>query len=120
MVEGTITAVLVLLAVAGAAALGERLFRAIVRVLLTTAETAAASGIAESSARRGDLTRMQEGAQVARKARAARLQSALLAVVWLLWLAVPLALELLPAGYAAAAPLWLFRDRRLLRSGEEG
>ncbi len=111
MLDTLISAAFAGLAIIGGFALGVRLFRSTGRVVLSSAELAAATGVAEASARRGDLTRMQEGRRVASEVRKVRARAAQTALLWLFWLVIPLAFELLPTGYAIAAPLWLFRGR---------
>lgn len=115
--------VFLLLAVAGAAALFLRLFRSAGRVALRAAEAAAASGIAKNSAMRGDVTRMQEGQEIERRAKAARRRATGAAAFWLLWLAVPLALGHAREAYAVAASLWLLpggRKATIQKSDETG
>jgi hypothetical protein len=101
-----VSALLWVLAVMGGAALLSRLFRSAARLALGAAEVAAASGMAESSARRGDLTRMEEGREFARRARVYRRKQGLVTTFWLLWLAVPLAVGYTAEAYAVAAALW--------------
>jgi hypothetical protein len=112
MLDGVTAAVLVGLAMLGAAALAFRLFRSVGRTVLRAAEAAAAQGLADASARRGDLTGMQEGHDRVRRARSSRRRAGLAAAVWLLWLALPLAFGALPLAYALAAPLWLVPESR--------
>ena len=113
MLEVLISAVIAGLAIAGGAALGLRLFRSTGRVILNAAELAAADGVAEAGARRGDVTRMQEGRLIQKAARAARARALRSALFWLVWLVLPLAFGYLSIAYAFAAPLWLLPDRPL-------
>lgn len=113
MIDAVVAPFLFILAVLGAAALAVRFFGAVTRVLLSTAEATAAETVARSSARRGDLTRMQQGQRVEERARGERGRALGAAIVWLLWLGVPLAFDLVPAAYAMAAPLWLIPRRRV-------
>jgi len=102
-----------LLAVAGAAALGIRLFRSLGWSVLSAAQYALAANVAENSARRGDLTRMQEGKVMEARARAARFRAMGTAAFWGIWIALPLALGVYVAeAYALAAPLWLIPTMR--------
>lgn len=102
-----------LLAVAGGLALAVRLTRTGLRLALRAAEIARASGLAEASARRGDLTGMAEGKAAARRARRQRVRDRGMALLWLGWVVIPLVLGWMPAGYALAAPLWLLPSPRV-------
>ena len=106
------SALLGLLAAVGIVGLILRLFRSVGRLALRTAELAAASGMTESSARRGDVTRMQEGREIQRRARAARRRTAVAVAVWLSWLAVPPMVGYALEAYALAATLWLLPASR--------
>lgn len=110
--DALINGLLTVLAVAGAAALVLRLARSIGRMLLASAALAAARSGGEASARRGDLTGMQEGKTSEKRARGAAATAGAASVVWILWLVVPIPLDLLPAAYAAAAALWILPGRR--------
>ena len=110
---------LALLAVAGAVALASRAARAAAASLLRAAEVVAASCMADSSARRGDLTALDEARAIAEAARRTRRRKAFVALGYGLWLVVPLAVGLLPMGWAIAAPLWLLR-RPAGRGGGRG
>jgi hypothetical protein len=98
-----------LLATAGALALLLRLIRAAGRAALRTADLAAAAGVAEVSARRGDLTRLGEGRAAQKRARLGLRRAIASAGMWLGWLVIPLLLGGLPEAYVLAAPLWLLR-----------
>jgi hypothetical protein len=112
VLESFFTGVVLLLAIVGAFALFLRLTRSIGRIALSAAEATAAAGLAEVSARRGDITEMSERAAAARRARGARRRDLTLAVVWSLWLVLPLVLGLSPEAYAVAAPLWILPSVR--------
>jgi hypothetical protein len=111
MIQDALGGLVGFLALLGAAVLALRLFRAAARVVLSAAEVATSAGLAEASARRGDLTALAESRAAERVARASQRRHGLIALVWLLWLVVPLvaggALEM----YAIAAPLWLLPSR---------
>jgi len=99
--------VITFLALLGGVSLALRLLRSIGHVLLGSAEVAAASGMARTSAARGDLTSMVEYQAAERRARAWRRRRLLLAALWLLWIIGPLAAGGPTPWYALAAPLWL-------------
>ena len=103
MLEGLVD----LLALLGGVALVMQLFRFAAKVILSAAQGAAASGVAESSMRRGDLTAMTEGREAEKQARRDRRTNSVIALVLLLWIAVPLAVGYVEEGYAIAAPIWL-------------
>src|SRR5690606_17576770 len=96
------------------------LARTLVRLGLTAAEESTAAGLAEVSARRGDLTGLAERNQAARKARRQRRRDLLLALAWLLWLFLPPFLGWAGQAYALAAPLWLVAPPRLRPRPPEG
>jgi hypothetical protein len=96
-----------LLAFAGGAALVHRLLRALVRVALTAAEASTVGGLAEISKEQGDLTTMAERRRLARDLRRARTRHILLALGWLLLLAVPPLADVARPVFAAAAAVWL-------------
>jgi hypothetical protein len=102
------------LAVLGGAALVYRAMGGIFRLALRASQETAARGMAEVSARRGDLTSMverQRAAELARRDR--RIQMALTAV-WILWFVIPLLLGSARLPLAFASVLWLLpttRDR---------
>lgn len=105
------------LAVLGGIALFVRLARSVARVMLDVAESTAADGIIEASARRGDLTALEEARKVASTARLRRRRNIAIVVGWALWFAVPLAFGLLPAAWSIAAPLWLLPAQPIRASG---
>jgi hypothetical protein len=101
-----------LLAAAGVAALVYRLGRSAVRLALRSAEVTATTGLAEISARRGDLTGLTERRHQVTLARRRRRLDLLRTLGWLLWLALPAATAFTREAYALAAPLWLLPIRR--------
>lgn len=109
MADTELGSLLVLLAILGAAALAGRVLRTLLRLALRAAEETAASGLAEVSERRGDLTAMTERRAQLQAARARRRRELWALAIWLLWLVLPPILGWLPEGYAAAALLWLVR-----------
>jgi hypothetical protein len=108
-----VRSIVIVLAFIGAAALAYRLLRSLAGLAVSLAEIAAASGLSEQSARRGDLTAMAERRQAESAARRARLQQGLLALFWFLCLAIPPFTPWTPAFYAAASPLWFFPTRSI-------
>jgi hypothetical protein len=98
--------ILLLLAIIGAVALVYRAFRSIARLGVSLAESTAASGLAEVSARRGDLTALEENRSTQRAARRRQRGDVLATALWLAWLLVPPWLGWAAPFYAAAAPLW--------------
>lgn len=103
--------ILVPLAVAGAFALVVRLFRSVARLGITAAEETAVSGVAENSARRGDLTTLLESQARARTLRRARLLEFGWAGGYIALLAVPAIAGVAPVAYAASSLLWLLPRR---------
>lgn len=101
-----------LLAFAGAAALVLRLLRMLLRLGLRAAEVTAASGMAEISARQGDLTSLAERQEALTRARRRARVEVALALLWLAWLAVPTFAPWTREAYALAAPLWLLPRKR--------
>jgi hypothetical protein len=109
--EDLLSVVLLLLAVFGFLALLVRLGRAALRLGLNAAEATAASGLAEVSQRRGDITGfLEKQASGAALRRARRLNAAALVGYGVL-LAVPLFVGVAREAYAAAALLWLLPRR---------
>ena len=104
---------IVLLAIAGVAAIIRGLARTALRLGLVAAEETTASGLAEVSARRGDITGLSERRAAARAARGRRRRDLLLTLLWILWLVVPPILGWAPAAYALAAPLWFIAPPRV-------
>lgn len=111
MPEGALSGPLLLLAVAGALALIARIARAVFRLALHAMEVTAASGLAEVSARRGDLTGLAERRAREERARRERRLDTLLLALWIAWLAIPPLVGWTQVGYALAAPLWLLPRR---------
>lgn len=96
----------VLLAIGGAAAILRGLARTALRLGLRAAEETAAAGMADVSARRGDLTALAERREAALEARRHRRRDLVLSLFWLLWLVLPLFLGWAPEAYALGVPLW--------------
>jgi hypothetical protein len=111
MPEADPGAALLILAVAGAIALLGRAFRTGLRLALQTAEATAASGLAEVSARRGDVTGLAERRVHLERARRLRRTELLFLGLWVGWLAIPPLAGWLPAAYAPAVLLWLLPRR---------
>lgn len=109
MSDPDLDSLLVLLAILGAVALAARAVRGLLRLALRAAEETAASGLAEVSERRGDLTGLAERRTQLAAARALRRRELGSLALWLLWLALPPILGWLPEGYAVASALWLVR-----------
>jgi hypothetical protein len=107
MLEETLTALVTIMAVLGVAALVIRLVRTALRLALRAAEASAARGLAEVSARNGDLTAMMERRAAEQGARRERRGALLLALLWLLWLAIPPFAGFAREAFALAAVLWL-------------
>lgn len=97
---------ILVLAIAGAAAILRGLARTALRLGLRAAEETAAAGLADVSARRGDLTALAERQEAAREARRHRRRDLLLSLLWLSWLIVPPLVGWTAPAYALAAPLW--------------
>jgi hypothetical protein len=105
--EQAVESVLVILAILGGFALASRALRATLRLALHLAEETAASGLADVSARRGDLTQLAERQAHRERARRRRRLELMTLALWTAWLLLPLVLGWLPAAYAPAALLWL-------------
>ena len=105
--------VVLLLAAAGVLALLLRLGGALLVLGLNAAESTAASGLAEVSERRGDVTGFLERRRTADTLRGARRRAALTLLVLLLLLAVPPVVGVAREAYAACALLWLLPRRRI-------
>lgn len=120
MFEGFLEGTVGFLALLGAVALALRFAASTGRVVLGAAEAAAASGAAETSARRGDLTGLSEARAVERRALQGRRRSIALSLIWALWLVVPLALGGVQEGWALAAPLWLVPRQTVRGAGIRG
>jgi hypothetical protein len=106
---------LVVLAIAGGFALVHRLVRALLRLGLAAAQRSAMSGYAELSARRGDLTALEERRDVLHRVNALRRRQLLASGAWVFLLVLPLVLGHALYAYAAASALWLLPRRPLLR-----
>lgn len=100
--------ILLVLAVLGAVALVVRVLRAMFRFAIAAAQSSAAAGLAEVSARRGDLSALAERKSVERAARHARRRDGISMTLWLLLLVLPLVFGWVREAYAAAAVLWFF------------
>lgn len=108
-----IDTLLVLLAVVGAFGIVRGLARTLLRLGLRAAEATTAAGLAEVSARRGDLTGLAERREVVRLARRRRTRDLAFVVLWFLWLLLPPFLGVAAYAYAVAAPLWLVAPPRI-------
>lgn len=96
-----------LIAAVGVGALVSRLLRMMLRLGLRAAEVTATSGLAEISARQGDLTSLAERRAALARARRQARRDLLLSLLWLAWLVVPAFAPWTREAYALAAPLWL-------------
>jgi hypothetical protein len=105
------SALLLLLAIAGVAALLMRNGRALLRVGLNTAEASAVSGLAEVSVRRGDLTGLMERRSMQAGLRSARRKNLASAAMYALLLIVPPLLGVGREVYAACSLLWFLPTR---------
>lgn len=107
MSADTAGALLLPFAILGAVGLGVRLARSLLRLGVAAAETTAAQGLAEVSARRGDLSALAEHRARARALSRSRWVGFALLLLWLVLLAAPPLLGWAREAYAAAALLWL-------------
>lgn len=114
------SALVTLLALTGFAALLLRALRFALRVALHTAEVTAASGLAEVSQRRGDLTALAERRAAAARARRSRGRDALRLAAWTVWLVIPAFTDVSREAYALAAPLWLLPTPPVREGGGGG
>lgn len=114
MSRDLLSIVLLLLAVFGFLALAGRLARALVRLALNAAESTAATGLAEVSERRGDITGMMEKRTAAQTLRRDRRVTLLIAAACALLIVIPPFAGVAREVYAACALLWLVPTRRLL------
>lgn len=105
--------VLLLLAVFGFLALVLRLGRELLRLALNAAESTHASGLADVSERRGDITGLMERRAAAGTLRRDRLRTWLQVVGLLLLLVIPPFFDLGREVYAASALLWFVPARKL-------
>lgn len=108
--------ILFVLAVLGAVALVARFLRAAFRFLFASAQSTAAAGLAEVSARRGDLSTLAERREVEQTARRARLRTGLLTLLWLLLLVIPLLIGWTREVYVVCSVLWLLPSAPIRRS----
>jgi hypothetical protein len=108
-----LSVVLFLLAVLGVVAVVLRLGRELVRLALNAAESTAATGLAEVSERRGDITGLMERRAAADTLRRGRRLAVAQIAALLLLLAVPPFLGVAREVYAAAALLWFIPARKL-------
>ncbi len=106
-----LSVILLLLAVLGVVALVARLGRAALRLGLNAAEATAASGLAEVSQRRGDITGYLEGRASTETLRRARRRNLGAVLGYGLLLVVPLFTDAASEVYAAASLLWLLPRR---------
>src|SRR5690606_9783526 len=105
--------ILVPLAIVGAVAILRNLLRTLVRLGIRAAEATSASGLAEVSARRGDLTALAERRAVLREARQRRAGDLVRTLLWLGWLTLPLFLGWVVPAYLIALPLWFVAPPRI-------
>lgn len=105
--------VLLLLAVLGFLALAGRLGRALVRLALNAAESTAATGLAEVSERRGDITGMMERRTAAQTLRRDRRLTVAIAAACILTILIPPFAGVAREVYAACALLWFVPGRRI-------
>lgn len=104
---------LVIPAVLGAMALLVRLGAAALRLAFAAAQATAMEGMAEISARRGDLTLLAERREQARSVARSRRAELLRALLWGALLVLPPLLGWAVPIYSAAALLWLMPRRPL-------
>jgi hypothetical protein len=112
MTDGAFGGLLALLAIIGAAALVYRSIGGIFRSVLRASQETAASGMAEVSASRGDVTSMLERKRLAESARRDRRRHSLLTLAWILWFTLPLIFGGARIAFALAAVLWLLPTSR--------
>ena len=105
--------ILILLSFVGAVALIRNLLRTLLRLGIRATEATAASGLADVSARRGDLTSLEERRAVLRHARQRRTRDLLRSLLWLAWLILPLFLGWVIPAYLLAIPLWFIAPPRI-------
>ena len=99
--------VLGFLAFVGVLAILARLGRSLLRVGITAAEETAAAGVAEASARRGDLTTLAERKEQKVALRRTRWKQLATSAAWAALLVVPPLAGVGQAVYAASALVWL-------------
>ena len=103
------------LALVGVLAILARLGRSLLRVGITAAEETAAAGVAEASARRGDLTALAERKEQKLALRRTRWKQLGASAAWAALLFAPVAVGWGRPVYAAAALLWLLPRAPLRR-----
>ncbi|CAN5153484.1 hypothetical protein BH23GEM4_BH23GEM4_04140 [soil metagenome] len=109
----SVSLLLFLLALLGLAALLVRLGRSLLRLLLASARSTTADGMADLSARRGDLTLLAERDEQARLLASARRLEWSRAALWAALLILPPLFGAALYVYPAAVLLWLLpRNRR--------
>ncbi len=96
-----------ILAAVGVLAIVARLGRSLLRVGITVAEETAAAGMAEASARRGDLTGLAERREQKTALRRTRFKQLAASTLWIALLVVPALAGWARPVYAAAVLLWL-------------
>lgn len=106
-----LSVVLLLLAFLGVLAIVTRLGRAMLRLGLNAAEATAASGLAEVSERRGDITGFLERRASGETLRRARRRNLAATLAYALLIAIPPFTGVAREVYAAAALLWLLPRR---------
>jgi hypothetical protein len=104
------------LAIAGAVALVLRFGQSLLRLALAAANATAEAGLAETSARRGDLTAMHERRAAEKSARRSGVRELVWALGCLVALLLPLLFGVASEVYAASAVLWLFPRPPLRRT----
>ena len=105
--------VLLILAVLGFLALAGRLGRGLVRLALNAAESTHATGLAEVSERRGDITGMMETRNAAQTLRRSRRITLLSIAGCFLLIAIPPFAGVAREVYAACALLWFVPAQRI-------
>lgn len=111
MLEGLSGGLVGFLALLGGVAIFLRVMRGALSLALRAAEIASAGGVAEASARRGDITGLSEAREAISRAKAARTRRGFVTLGWGLWLVVPLVVGWMPEAWAIAAPLWLVKGQ---------
>jgi hypothetical protein len=112
MTEDAFSGLAALLALVGAAALIYRSIGGIFRLALRASQETAASGMAEVSASRGDVTGMLERQRLAESARRDRWRHSILTIAWILWFTLPMILGGARLAYALASVLWILPTSR--------
>jgi hypothetical protein len=104
-----------LLAFVGGAALLYRLLGGLFRLALRASQETAARSMAESSARRGDVSGMVERQRAAEAARRDRRVHMAVTLLWMTWFTIPLMLGSARIPFAVASVLWLLPTSRSTR-----